>query len=178
VTTTSRATTTSTTTTTLAAGPAGVVEADTWVWSEQPAANFGNDALLSADAGPSVKIAFLRVRVTGVGTRRVTSALLRLQVANVTRAESVAGGRPHLMTDCGWDERTITWNTRPGIGGPALATAGAVARGQQVTFDVTAAITRDGVYCFALDTVSTDGVDYNSREGSAQRPTVSIATAP
>ena len=33
------------------------------------------------------------------------------------------------------------------------------------------------VYCLALDTTSTDGVDYNSREGSLQRSAVVVQVA-
>jgi len=53
-----------------------------------------------------------------------------------------------------------------------------VAQGQTVDFDVTSAIPGDGVYCFALDTASTDGVDYNSREGSLARPAVVLSVTP
>src|SRR5213079_2446369 len=50
-----------------------------------------------------------------------------------------------------------------------LATLGAVAIGQVADFDVTSAIPGDGVYCFAIDTTSTDSAIYNSREGAVQR---------
>ena len=72
----------------------------------------------------------------------------------------------------------MTWNTQPAIDGPALATLGAVAIGQVADFDVTGAIPGDGVYCFAIDTASTDSAIYNSREGAAQRPAVVVQVAP
>ena len=96
----------------------------------------------------------------------------------MTNAGSVSGGSIHPITNCTWDEHTITWNTQPAIDGPALATLGAVATGQLVDFDVTSAIPGDGVYCFALDTSSTDGVDYNSREGTGQHPVLVVQVAP
>ena len=154
--------------------PVAVVEADTFVSSDKPAVNFGAGRLLNADAGPTVQRTFLRVRVVGVGPRQVTGAHLRLQVAKVTNAQSVTGGRIHPITDCGWNERTMTWNTQPAIDGPVLATAGSAAQGRVIDFDVSAAIHGDGVYCFALDTPSTDSVIYNSREAAAGKPEVAV----
>src|SRR5947199_3661261 len=117
-----------------------------------------------------VNQALFRVRVSGVGARQVTSATLRLQVSNLLNSQSVAGGRLHAITGCAWDEHTLTAKTQPAIDGPVLATAGAVALGQVVDFDVTGAIQGDGVYCFALESPSADGVRYNSREAAAGKP--------
>src|SRR5437016_10956301 len=158
--------------------PVAVVEADTYVSSSSPSTNFGASKVAAADAGPTVQRAFFRVRVSGIGTRQVTSARVRLQVATVTNAQSVSGGRLHPITDCGWNERTMTWQTQPAIDGPVLATAGAVAQGQVVDFDVAGAVHGDGVYCFALDTPCTDSAIYNSREGTLQRPAIAVPAAP
>ena len=95
---------------------------------------------------------------------------LRLQVATVTNAQSVAGGSIHSLADCGWSETAVTFNNQPVITQPAIATLGAVAQGQGVEFDVTSAIPGDGTYCFAIDSLSTDGVDYNSREATTGKP--------
>src|SRR5207249_301065 len=108
------------------------------------------------------------------GPRRVSSAHLQLQVANVTNAQSVTGGVLHAITGCSWDERTVTWSTQPAIDGPVLAVLGAVAQGQTVDFDVTPAISGDGVYCFALDTISTDSALYSSREATVGTPQVAV----
>src|SRR5207247_1005597 len=98
--------------------------------------------------------------------QHVAGAHLQLQVANLTNSGSVTGGAIHAITNCSWNELTMTWNTQPAIEGPALMTLGAVAAGQIADFDVTPAIPGDGVYCFAIDTASTDSAIYNSREGS------------
>ena len=124
-----------------------------------------------------VQRTFLRVSVSGVGARLVSSAHLKLQVSSATNANSVTGGSIHAITNCSWSETAMTWNTQPAIDGPALATLGAVAIGQVADFDVTAAIPGDGVYCFAVDTASTDSAIYNSRESSAVRPAL-LVTAP
>ena len=133
------------------------------------------------DAKPlstGVQHTFLRVSVSGVGAKHVSSAHLQLQVANVTNAGSVSGGSIHAITNCTWDEPTMTWNTAPPIDGPALVTLGAVAAGQGVDFDVTPAIPGDGVYCFAIDTTSTDSAIYNSREGTGTRPALALQVIP
>src|SRR5947199_121994 len=132
------------------------VQADAMVNAATPVKNLGATAKLEVDASP-VKHALFRVRVSGVGARQVTSATLRLQVSNLLNSQSVAGGRLHAITGCAWDEHTLTAKTQPAIDGPVLATAGAVALGQVVDFDVTAAIHGAGVYCFALDSARTDG---------------------
>jgi len=174
-----------TTTTTLppAATAAGAVVADASVANDLPTTNFGSNALLAVDAGFATKPGglertFLRVSVTGVGTSHVSGAHLKLQVATVTNAGSVSGGSIHAITSCTWSESTVNWNTQPAIDGPALATLGAVTAGQVVDFDVTSAIPGDGTYCFAIDTASTDGVDYNSREGAGQHPALAIQVTP
>jgi hypothetical protein len=156
--------------------PTTVVEADASVRSAAPTTSFGTAALLEVDADTPAE-AYLRVRVSGVGGRTVTAAKLRLQVGTASNSQSVQGGRIHLANSCAWDE-SMTWNTKPGFNANILATLGAVAQAQQVEFDVTSTIPGDGVYCFAIDSTSSDGVDYNSRESSAQRPSLLITVAP
>ena len=155
------------------ANTVAVVEADSFVDAATPARNFGATTRLEVDASPR-KQTFFRIRVSGVGARQVTSARLRLQVSNVPNSQSVAAGRIHPITACGWDEQTVTWKTRPAIDGPVLSTPGAVSLGQVVEFDVTSAIQSDGVYCFAIESPSADGVRYNSREAAAGKPEVII----
>ena len=43
---------------------------------------------------------------------------------------------------------------------------------------MTPAIPDDGVYCFAIDTASTDSAIYNSREGTGQKPALVLQVAP
>jgi hypothetical protein len=147
--------------------------ADVAVDMKRPDENFGEFGELWADADKP-KSTFLRVAVTGVGTRQVLGAALRLTVANVSSAESVSGGRLFAISQCAWDELTMTWTTRPAIDGPLLGTLGAVARDQAVAFDVTAAVTGDGTYCFALTSLSADGVNYDSREAASGRPILEV----
>jgi len=162
--------------------PEGVVLADVSVRETEPDTTF-ETGVLEADLSP-LKRSFLRIGVSGVGGRRIAAAKLRVQVATLTGARSDSGGRLRYIRDCAWDESTMTWRTQPplqGAGGceGVLATAaGNAAFGSIVEFDVTPAIPGDGTYCFALDTPSTNGVAYNSREGSPERPSMVIELVP
>ncbi|TMA57793.1 MAG: DNRLRE domain-containing protein, partial [Deltaproteobacteria bacterium] len=116
----------------------GTVEADALVNAAAPTTKYGTKTILEVDASP-VKHTFVRLRVSGVGARQVTSALLRLKVSTAANSQSVAGGRIHSITNCSWNELTITAKTQPAIDGPVLSTVGAVLLGQPVDFDVTSA---------------------------------------
>jgi hypothetical protein len=156
---------------------AAVVEADVSVRRREPDERFGARFLLEVD-GDTPKEAFLRMRLSGVGDRRITRATLRLQVASADNAESDSGGRIHAITSCDWNERTMTWRTRPPIDGPVLDSVGEVDRKDVVEFDVTTVVGGDGVYCFALDSRSEDGTRYNSREGRDKPPEFEVEVAP
>src|SRR5207237_8429144 len=130
---------TSTTTTTVAApAPVATVLADTFVQDDRPTTNFGTNELLCVDAGfpkknkGGVQRTFIRVGMSGVGTRRVTCARLRLQVARVRNARSALGGRIHVVRDCTWNEGTVTWKTRRAIDRAVLGKLVMVAPGQTV----------------------------------------------
>src|SRR5262249_18290751 len=113
--------------------------ADTYVDAASPRTNFGTLTRLRIDRD-SERIAYLRFGVTGVGTRSIVQAILRLQVDTGTGADSEAGGVLSTMTPGAWDERTVTYETRPVVDGPVIASAGPVSLGQVVDFDVTAAL--------------------------------------
>jgi hypothetical protein len=154
------------------------VLADAAVDSTLPTANLGTAVQLNVDAGPAVKHTFLRVQVSNVAGRVITAARLNLTAATTTNAQSVAGGQIHPVASCTWGETTITWDNQPAIAAGVLSSLGAVAQGQAVSFDLAGAITGDGTYCFAIDSSSTDGVDYNAREASSGRPALVLTTTP
>ncbi len=152
--------------------------ADTYVESTLPTSNFDTDARVRADAVP-IRISYLRFAVSGLGGRPVQSAKVRLGVSG----PSTKGGSMHLISNGIWNPSVITYDTRPAVDGPALATLGTVALGSTVDFNVTAAVTGEGTYNFALDSTSDDGVSYNSSAApSGVRPqlviTVPAAASP
>jgi len=159
--------------------PAAAVEADVSVVAGSGTA-FGGSPTLDVDNSP-VKHAFLRFTVSGTAGRPVTRAVLRLQVATTSSADSDAKGRAHRAA-CGWTESTLTGTTQPqpAIDAAVLdAPAGAAVPGSVVDFDVIGAVTGgDGTYCVTLDTGSSNAVQYDSREAATGRPTVLITVAP
>ena len=119
--------------------------------------------------------------MSGTAGRPLTRAVLRLQVATTSSADSDAKGRAHRAA-CGWTESTLTGTTQPqpAIDAAVLdAPAGAAVPGAVVDFDVTGAVTGgDGTYCVTLDTGSSNAVQYDSREAATGRPTVVVTVAP
>src|SRR5207247_488452 len=106
-------------------------------------------------------------------------AVLRLQVDATSGAESDSGGTLHTITDGTWQESTITFNNRPAVDGPTVASQGPVRLGQTVDFNVASAVTGDGTYNFALVNTSSDECDYRSREGGpAPKLVVTVAGSP
>lgn len=91
------------------------------------------------------------------------------QLANVTVTD---------VSQCsGWSEGSVTWNTAP-TAGTVLATLGAVTNGSWYEVNITTLITGDGTYCLRVDSSSSDGADYSSKEASSFAPqlVVSVAT--
>ncbi|TMA55908.1 MAG: DNRLRE domain-containing protein, partial [Deltaproteobacteria bacterium] len=148
--------------------------ADTYVDATLPTTNFNTDGHLKADASPE-RISYLRFTVAGLNRRPVVQARVRLQV-NSTLADS--GGTIHRITDTGWDEATLTYETRPPVDGPGLSTLGPVATGNVVEFDLGTAITTDGTCTFAIDSASPNGASYKSAASVVgQKPILLVTVA-
>src|SRR5437764_2251498 len=97
--------------------------ADARVQSDQPAKNFGSATTIVADKSPATE-SFLRFEVTGL-TAAPTLARLRLWVTN----KSSNGPQVRAVT-AAWDEGTVTWNTKPSVGGTVVANVGSVSAGK------------------------------------------------
>ena len=149
--------------------------ADASVDASVPTTNFGTAPVLAVDAN-AVRIAYLRFDVTGLASRTILGAVLRLQADGTPGAESDSGGVLHTITDGTWQESTVTYSTKPAVNGPTVASQGRVALGQTVEFNAAAAVTGDGTYNFAIVNQSSDECDYRSREGGPA-PTLVVAVA-
>jgi hypothetical protein len=143
------------------------------------ATRYGTATVLEVDNSP-VKHAYLQFSVSGTGGHAVARASVKLKVASTSGADSASRGRIHAAA-CGWSETTLSGTTspQPAIDPAVLdAPAGRAVPGTMVTFDVTNAITGDGTYCFALDTMVTDGVEYVAREATSGGPELVVSLAP
>jgi hypothetical protein len=143
--------------------------ADAHVASDAPASNFAAASRMGVDGSP-VAQTFLRFQVSGL-TGTVSTARLRLFANNPTT------DGPQLQRSVGtWTEAGLTWNNRPSPSGAALGDLGAVNTDSWVELDVTAAVTGNGTYDFALSAGSSDGSTYHSRE-AANPPQLVVTTS-
>jgi hypothetical protein len=130
-----------------------------------PTTNFGTQPALEADNSPVVQ-SFLRFNVSGISAP-VSRARLRLYATDPTgNGPALYRADPNAL----WTEAGITWNNKPAPTGGAVANLGSISAGRYVEYDVTGAVTANGVYTFNLVADSTDGVDFNSREAASNRP--------
>jgi flagellar hook assembly protein FlgD len=151
---------------------------DAFVRSSTPTSNFGALSNLQLRKTASLEsITYLKFNVTGL-SGNVQSAKLRLKVTD----SSPDGGsiytvsNNYLGTNTPWRESGLKWNNAPTITGSPVSVAGAAGLGQMVEFDVTTAITGNGVYSFVLKIRSADLLKYSSKEG-ADAPQLVIDTA-
>jgi hypothetical protein len=128
--------------------------------------------VLSAD-NDSEKNTFIRINVSGV-VGPVTSAVLKLTVPNITRADSDSGGRVRSIACNTWTENGLTFSNQPSITGTPGPDVGPVTQGQTVTFNLGGIITGNGTFCVVITSDSSNGVDYNSREAASNKPVVIV----
>ena len=135
---------------------------DATIRSDRPDRQLGLDDVIEADASP-VKNALLRFDVAGLAGRTVSTATMRLFVTN----SSPNGGEIGLVTEDGWDEQTVTWNTAPAANGGVVGQIGDVDSGMWIDVDVTPAVSADGPVNLRISSDSSNGVDYSSLQDPA-----------
>ncbi|MCG8603565.1 DNRLRE domain-containing protein, partial [bacterium] len=140
---------------------------DSFVRSTEPNKNYGDDDELRVRLSSTDYDTYLKFNVSGI-TGSVVSAKIRLFVINA----SSQGGDLYLVsnnyqsTSTPWEEMGLVWNNAPTISGTPLSSIGAVAIGDTAEFDVTSAISGDGVYSFAMTNDISDAAKYDPKEGS------------
>ena len=139
--------------------------------------NFGLNSKLYVDNSP-VKDFLLKFPVSGINGRTVINA--KLQLFNIDK--SAKGGDFYLVADNNWSEGSVTWNTAPAITGGMIASLGNVngisPRPLMYQIDVTSAIVADGDVSFRIKSTSSNGADYYSKQGPADKiPTLIITIA-
>jgi hypothetical protein len=136
--------------------------ADTYVQSDTPTTNYGSSTQFVVDNSP-IRNALLKFSVSGVGTRTVLSAKLRLYCVD----GSSLGGAFYRVADTTWGEGTVNWNTAPTADTGTLATLGAVSAGNWSEVDVTSLVKGDGAFSLKMSSTSSDGAYYSTKEGTA-----------
>jgi hypothetical protein len=147
-------------------------DADATVAKDNPSTNYGSKKDLKADRSPTEET-YLRFSVAGVSST-VQHARLRLWVTNGSpNGPTLYPTGLGLGSDTApWSESRITYKRRPARTGDALDDKDAVSSGRFVDYDVTALVTGDGGYAFALIGTASDGTGFASRQAStsSQRP--------
>jgi len=144
-------------------------EADATLLSGNPTTNYGATTTLLTD-GSSLKAFLIRFTVSGVGTRSVGTAKLRLACID----NSPHGGTFNVASNA-WAESAVTWNASPPAGA-SVASLGQVVSGTAYEVDLSSLIQGDGTYTLRVESTNPDGADYTSREGLlAGRPILIVA---
>ncbi|MEP6757963.1 MAG: DNRLRE domain-containing protein [Actinomycetota bacterium] len=147
--------------------------ADAQVQEAAATSNFGTTTALRVDGGtdPDVESNLLFTASGLAGTLR--SAKLRIWATSGT-----ADGPAVYTTATSWTETGITWASRPArTSGPTDDKAG-INTGTWVEYDVSSLMTGNGTWAYVLAGLSTDGVDFNSREGTNKPQLVITMGAP
>ncbi len=133
--------------------------ADATIRSGAPTTNYGTSSSISVDSSPS-EHGLMKFSVTGIGTRTVATAKLRL--FNVGASDT--GGVFSATSDTSWTETGVTWDNAPATLGTPVATLGSVGTNTWYEVDLSSLIRADGVYSLRITTPSTDGAKWRSRD--------------
>lgn len=138
--------------------------ADTWAASVRPSHNFGSAPWLKVSGPPNNRETFLKFDLSAWQGHAYESLELQLEVGH--------GGTSNVSAyrvAAGWDEATLTWNTRPAGGkslgasvtppavGPVVLDIGAAFRSREVNAPLLA---------IRIDASGSDRTAFLSREGS------------
>jgi hypothetical protein len=150
-----------------AKGPVAQLLDAAYVRSAQPTSNFGAEPTLRLKSNSPNTNSYLKFAVSGLnGPAQL--AKLRLFV----ESGGASGGTVYLVSNnfkdtlTPWNETGISYDNAPLFSGAALSSVGVVEAGQWVEFDVTPAITGNGVVSFGLRNNSAAMVEYHSKSGS------------
>ena len=145
-------------------------EADAYVSTAHPGANYGGAPALRTDATPRIH-SYLRFRLDGRSGRIVRA---RLRLWSVTG--SLAGYSVRPVASMRWDERAITFSRHP-TAGAAVARSGPFGPGSWGVADVTGLVKGGDEISLIVTTQSTQTITFDSREG-AHQPQLVVQTRP
>jgi chitodextrinase len=147
--------------------------ADATIRADNPTAVLGAASILDTDASP-VKNMLLQFSISGIGSRRVVSAKLRIYCVDGTGA----GGDFHRLANptASWSESSVNWNNAPAADPAIAASLGRVVAGTWYEVDLTSIVTGDGTLNLRITSPSSDGAGYSSKEGTFA-PQLVVTTA-
>jgi hypothetical protein len=141
--------------------------ADAYVKSTSPTSKYGSKSTLQLRNGTPTYKSYLKFQVTQIaGPVQSAKLLLYVTDASPDGGSIYAVSNDYSITGTPWDESGLTWITAPAIVGTPLSVASAPKSKTWIEFDVTAAITGNGIYSFGLSSNSSNSVIYASKEGA------------
>lgn len=145
--------------------------ADAYVYSVNPTTNFGALTVLRADASPDMR-SYLRFDLQGL-----PGAVQRATLRIYANSASTAGISLRALSDNTWLESTINYNNAPAIGSE-IGSFRPVLAGTWISIDVTAYLSGNGTYNFALTTPGSTAISLASRQAGANAPQLIVETTP
>ncbi len=134
---------------------------DAYVRPDFPSTNFGSATTLQVDNSP-VKHFLLKFSVSGVGSRTITGAKLRLHAVDPS-----GRGGDFYRASGDWSQGAVTWGNAPATEGMPVGSVGGVASGNWYEVDLSSLVRSEGVVSLRVTSPSSDGADYVSKEGTA-----------
>lgn len=144
--------------------------ADSYVDGNAPGNNYGSSTQIRIDGSPDRR-GYLRFDVSGL-PGPVVSATLRVYASSTHSF----GYEAQAVADNSWSEGAITYSTAPSFG-PVVGASGPTTGGSYTEVDVTASVTGDGLYSFALTPLSNTNLRLSPRE-AANQPELVILVGP
>ena len=146
---------------------------DATVRADSPSTNYGSATTLTSDGSP-ITAAYMKFDLTGLGSASIKTATLRMMVTNGSSGTQSL----KLGADTSWGESAITYSNRPALGAAFKTFAGG-AQGTWATVDVTGGVSgmAGRVLTLAIDSASSDGYAFYSRENPIDKVTLVIETA-
>jgi hypothetical protein len=150
-------------------------EADGFVISSDPYGTYGTEGALLVGSGVKESRSFLKFVVKGLG-EAPKAAVVRVYAYD----GGPDGGSAYLASNfygastAAWTDIGLKWATQPELYGLPLNTHGTVPGASWVEYDVTAAVSGNGTYSFALVATGTDALAFYSREKAPSAPELLI----
>jgi hypothetical protein len=150
--------------------------ADAYVISSSPDANYGSNTTLRVDSNPVTR-SYLRFSVSGLNGATIQSAKLRIY-ANTSNG---VGYTASAVANTTWAESTITYNNSPTVGSK-ISSSQPFSGGAWAEADLTSYVKAEGSFNLALTTSSDTNTSLASRETGGNAPqlvvTLSGTSAP
>ncbi len=124
--------------------------------------------------GSPVQIAYMRFDVASLAGRHIQSAVLQLKISNDT---STGIQTVSSVANTSWNERTMTYNSRPALGS-ALVTFSGTKANTWITIDLTNYVVamQGQQMSIGIGETSADSLNIYSKESSTNQPVLIVVS--